>query len=104
MGYRFQSRSQVILLLCLDIFRESFDLYSGQEQNIDFTINKDNLCREESVTDLKAGYIRRLVPIKLDGTDDPSCTPIFVCHAELMSKAHNPQDFITNRNHNITKF
>jgi len=58
----------------------------GQEQNIDFTMNKDNLYREESVTDLKAGSIRRLVPIKSNGTNDPSRTPIFVGHAELMSE------------------
>ena len=58
----------------------------GQEQNIDFTMDKDNLYREESVTDLKAGSIRRLLPIKSDGADDPSRTPIFVGHAQLMSE------------------
>jgi len=56
----------------------------GQEQNIDFTMEKDNLYREESVTDLKAGSIRRLLPIKSDGEDDPSRTTIFVGHAQLM--------------------
>ena len=34
----------------------------GQEQTIDFTIDKTNLHREESITDLKVGSIRRLVP------------------------------------------
>ena len=58
----------------------------GQEQNIDFTMEKDNLYREESVTDLKAGSIRRLLPIKSDGEDDPSRTTIFVGHAQLMSE------------------
>lgn len=58
----------------------------GQEQNIDFTMNKDNLYREESVTGLKAGSIRNLIPVKSDGIDDPSHTPIFVGHAQRMSE------------------
>ena len=57
----------------------------GQGQNVDFTIDKDNLYREESFTDLKVGSIRRLVPVKPDGTDDPGRTPIFVGHTQLMS-------------------
>jgi len=44
-------------------------------------MNKDNLYHEESVKELKAGSIRRLVPKKSGGTDDPSRTPIFVGHA-----------------------
>ena len=58
----------------------------GQGQNIEFTVDKDNLYREESFTDLKVGSIRRLVPVKTDGTDDPARTPIFVGHTQLMSQ------------------
>lgn len=54
-------------------------------EQIDFTINIQNLCREESVTDLKAGSIRCLRPIKPDGTDDESRQPIFVGHTQLQS-------------------
>ena len=57
----------------------------GQDQNIEFNIDKDNLYREESFTDLKVGSIRRLVPVKPDGTDDPGRTPIFVGNTQLMS-------------------
>jgi hypothetical protein len=57
----------------------------GQEQNIDFTVDKDNLYREESVTDLKIASIRRLIPVKLDGTEDKSRTHIFIGHTQLMS-------------------
>ena len=57
----------------------------GQDQNIEFNIDKDNLYREESFTDFKVGSIRRLVPAKPDGTDDPSRTPIFVGNTQLMS-------------------
>ncbi|MBW1773681.1 MAG: cytoplasmic protein [Deltaproteobacteria bacterium] len=57
----------------------------GQDQNIEFIIDKENLYREESFTDLKVGSIRRLVPVKPDGTDDPGRTPIFVGNTQLMS-------------------
>ncbi len=58
----------------------------SQEQNIEFTIDKDNLYREESFTDLKVGSIRRLVPVRPDGTDDSARTPLFVGHTQLMSQ------------------
>ncbi len=56
-----------------------------QAQEMDFTVDKDNLYREESVTDLKVAAIRRLVPIKADGTDDESREVIFVGHTQLMT-------------------
>ena len=58
---------------------------ANSPEQIDFSINIKNLCREESVTDLKAGSIRCLRPIKPDGTDDESRQPIFVGHAQLQS-------------------
>jgi hypothetical protein len=54
-------------------------------QQIDFTMDADNLYREESYTDLKAGAIRRLVPVKTDGSNDGSRTEIFVGTTQLMS-------------------
>ena len=57
----------------------------GQEQDVDFTIDKTNLHREESITDLKVGSIRRLVPINPDGTEDKERTAIFIGHTQLMS-------------------
>ena len=38
----------------------------GQDQNIEFTVDTENLYREESFTDLKVGSIRRLVPVTPD--------------------------------------
>jgi hypothetical protein len=58
---------------------------NGQEQKIDFAVDANNLYREESITDLKVASIRKLVPIKLDGTKDESRTEIFVGHTQLMS-------------------
>lgn len=60
---------------------------SGAEQiqNISFSIDKNNLYREESLTDLKVGSIRRLIPLKSDGTADDSRTELFIGHTQLMS-------------------
>ena len=57
-----------------------------QADQIDFTVDKDNLYREESITDLKVASLRRLVPVKTDGTEDSSRTPIFMGHTQLMSQ------------------
>lgn len=60
---------------------------NGQDQiqNINFTIDKTTLYREESVTDLKIGSIRRLIPVKADGTDDNTRNEVFIGHTQLMS-------------------
>ncbi len=55
----------------------------GQQDGIDFTVNKENLYREESVTDLKIANIQRLVPIHLDESDDDSREPIFIGRTQL---------------------
>lgn len=57
----------------------------GQDQQIDFTVDRNNLYREESITDLKVASIRRLIPVKADGSDDPSRQTIFVGSTQLMS-------------------
>ncbi|MFP4194707.1 MAG: cytoplasmic protein [Desulfobacterales bacterium] len=57
----------------------------AEGQNIDFTVNRDNLYREESVTDLKVASIRKMVPIKSDGSDDPERSPVFFGSTQLMT-------------------
>ncbi len=54
-------------------------------QQIDFTVDQDNLYREESLTDMKVASIRRLVPIKPDGSEDPGRTSIFMGHTQVMT-------------------
>ena len=56
-----------------------------EENQIDFKVNKDNLYREESFTDLKTASIRCLTPVKLDGTADGSRQKIYIGHTQLMS-------------------
>ena len=53
--------------------------------DIDFTVDKNNLYREESITDLKVASIRRLIPVKADGTDDATRSTIFIGQTQLMS-------------------
>lgn len=57
----------------------------GEGQNIDFTVNKNDLYREESVTDLKVASIRRMVPIKPDGSEDSSRSQVFFGSTQLMT-------------------
>jgi len=56
------------------------------ENQIDFTVDQNNLYREESVLDLKSASIRCLRPVKSDGvTPDEGRKTIFVGHTQLMS-------------------
>jgi hypothetical protein len=55
----------------------------------DIRMDMAHLYREEAYTDLKTGSIRKLVPVKLDGTEDPSRSAIFSGHTQLMSP-HGP--------------
>jgi hypothetical protein len=51
----------------------------------DVKINSDNLYKEESFTDLTYVTIRRLTPIKIDGSIDESRDVFFTGTAQLMS-------------------
>ena len=57
---------------------------AGQE-NKEIQMDAGNLYREESYIDLKAGTMRKLVPVKVDGTDDPSREPIFTAATQVMT-------------------
>ena len=49
----------------------------------EITVDQNNLYREESFTDLKVASIRRLTPIKADGSDDSSRPALFVGETTL---------------------
>jgi hypothetical protein len=51
----------------------------------DIKINPNNLYKEESFTDLTFATIRRLTPVRIDGTIDESRELIFTCTTQLMS-------------------
>ena len=52
---------------------------------IEFSVDKDNLYREENIIDMKAASIRCLTPINADGTIDESREKVFLGHTQLMS-------------------
>ena len=56
-----------------------------ENNQIDFTVEKNNLYREENIIDLKSASIRCLTPIKPDGVIDQNREKIFVGHTQLMS-------------------
>jgi len=55
----------------------------GAPNNLDFQVDKTNLYREISVTDLKIASIRQLIPVNVDGTDDKSRETIFIGNTQL---------------------
>ena len=58
---------------------------AGEEQRVDPNMDAENLYREESITDNQVGSIRRMVPIRKDGSDDPDRSVIFIGQASLMT-------------------
>ena len=50
-------------------------------------VDTANLYREEVITDLRVASIRKLVPIRPDGTDDPGRPTLFSGSTTLMSQA-----------------
>ena len=56
-----------------------------QQNNLEFKINRTNLYREESFTDLKVGTVKRLTPVKADGSADKSRRTIFVGHTSILT-------------------
>ncbi len=55
----------------------------GAPGSIDFIVDKKNLYREETVTDLKIASIRRLFPVNIDGSDDNTRETIFIGSTQL---------------------
>jgi len=53
----------------------------------EISIDTNNLYREDIFTDLKVATIRRLTPIRSDGTEDPSRAVMFVGSTTLLSQA-----------------
>ena len=53
-------------------------------------IDADNLWKEENFTDLKVGSIRKITPIKPDGSEDDSRTATFSATAWVVWKPSGP--------------
>ena len=55
------------------------------EQQMELTVDKNNLYKEESVTDLKVGSIRVLKPVTIDGSEDSGREEIFIGNTQIMT-------------------
>jgi hypothetical protein len=58
-----------------------------EPKNIDFSVDRQNLYREETFTDLKVASIRRLTPVTSDGSVDKTRKTVFVGETNLMTAA-----------------
>ncbi len=52
----------------------------------DIQVDQNNLYIEENITDLKVATIRRLVPIKPDGSPDEGRPVVYMAQTQLMSQ------------------
>jgi hypothetical protein len=57
-----------------------------QQSLSDIKVDAQNLYREESFTDLKVASIRRLNPIKSDGSPDETRPAIYIGQTHIMSQ------------------
>jgi hypothetical protein len=53
----------------------------------DAKMDADALYREDIITDRKMGTLRRMIPIKRDGSDDPARPTLYVGEAQIMTNA-----------------
>ena len=53
----------------------------------DAKMDADALYREDVITDRKMGTLRRMIPIKRDGSDDPARPTLYVGEAQIMTNA-----------------
>jgi hypothetical protein len=57
----------------------------ADERSNDPQMDAASLYREEMFTDRKVGAIRRLIPVRADGSNDPLRQDLFVGQAEIMT-------------------
>jgi hypothetical protein len=56
-----------------------------QKPSADFHVDRSNLYREEAFTDMKIGSVRRLTPVKPDGSEDKTRKTIFIGQTNIMT-------------------
>ena len=59
----------------------------GKAGLMDIEVDRNNLYREETFTDLKVATIRCMQPITADGSPDPSRPTLYSAQTTLMSQA-----------------
>jgi hypothetical protein len=59
--------------------------FTDQNSMKEISVDQNNLYREETFTDIKIASIRRLTPVKPDGSQDYTRKPIFIGLTQLVS-------------------
>lgn len=57
-----------------------------QEELPEINLERDSLYREDTFTDRHAGILRRMTPVKADGSDDPTRPTLFLGQTQLMTQ------------------
>ncbi len=57
----------------------------SNERPLEAQMSADALYREETFTDQRVGTVRRMSPVKADGSDDPSRPSIYIGQATVMT-------------------
>ena len=57
----------------------------NQKAKINLAVDRNNLYREESFTDIKVASIRQLTPVKPDLSPDDSRQPLYMGQTQLMT-------------------
>lgn len=58
----------------------------NQGMNVQLSVDTENLYREETFTDMRYANIRKLTPVKLDGSVDDSREIVFIASTQVMSQ------------------
>ena len=53
----------------------------------DIQVDVETLYREETITDMQVASLRRMIPITIDGADDPKRSAFFVASTTIMTGA-----------------
>jgi hypothetical protein len=67
------------------LLKETHFMADEQNQSAELKIDRSNLFKEETFTDLKVGMIKRMTPVKSDGSVDKTRKPVFVGQTSLMT-------------------
>ncbi|MEE4359414.1 MAG: cytoplasmic protein [Desulfococcaceae bacterium] len=62
-------------------------MFENEIDKIDFTVDTDNLYREENFTDLNLASVKRMIPVNKDGSEDKSRPVLFLGHTQMMTPA-----------------
>ena len=56
-----------------------------RNEAVDFSVDRQNLYKQESFTDLKVATIRRLTPVKADGSVDKTRKTMFIGETNILT-------------------